>query len=60
MEKVVVTQTRSQIGRQPRVKDTLRALGLGSIGKTSELVLNPAVAGMVKRVAHLVSVKPAK
>lgn len=60
MDKVVVTQTRSQIGRQPRVRDTLKALGLGSIGKSKELVLNPAVAGMIKRVAHIVSVKPAK
>ncbi len=60
MKKVVVTQKRSQIGRHPRVKDTLKALGLGSIGKSSTLTVNPAVAGMIKKVAHLVSVEAAK
>jgi large subunit ribosomal protein L30 len=60
MEKVVVVQIRSHIGRNPSVKATLVALGLGAIGKKREVVLNPSVSGMIKKVAHLLSVTPAK
>ena len=60
MEKIIVTQIRSQIGRAPAVRGTLEALGLGSIGKTRELTLNPSVQGMVKKVAHLLKVSSVK
>lgn len=60
MNKVVVKQVRSKIGRNPVVVGTLQALGLGSIGKQKELVLNESVKGMIKKVSHLVEVTPVK
>ena len=55
--KIRVKQTRSACQRTQRAKDTLAALGLGRIGKVQELAFNPAVAGMVKKVRHLVPVE---
>ena len=60
MNKVVVKQVRSKIGRDPVVVGTLQALGLGGIGKQKEVVLNESVKGMLKRVSHLVEVTPVK
>ena len=58
MAKVKLTQIRSAIGQSPRHRGTLRALGLGKIGRTSEQdPANPAVAGMLRKVRHLVKVE---
>jgi large subunit ribosomal protein L30 len=55
-----ITQVRSAIGQSPRHRGTLRALGLGRIGKSSEQdIANPAIAGMLRKVAHLVKVEDA-
>jgi len=55
-----LTQVRSAIGESPRHRGTLRALGLGRIGKTAEQDGdNPAIAGMLRKVAHLVKVEDA-
>ena len=60
MPKVRLTQVRSAIGESPRHRGTLRALGLGRIGKTAEQDSdNPAIAGMLRKVAHLVKVDEA-
>lgn len=55
--KVIVKQTRSQIGRNQQVRDTLKALGLGRIGKEVEHELSPAVTGMIERVKQIVRVR---
>jgi large subunit ribosomal protein L30 len=60
MSKVIVKQTRSAIGRNPAVRDTLKAIGLGRIGKSCELTLNDSVKGMIKRVEYLLEVRPVK
>lgn len=60
MSKVRVRQVRSQIGRQPTTKRTLKAIGLGSIGKQRELTLNQSVQGMLDSVQHLIEVTPVK
>ena len=57
--KVIVKQIRSQIGRDDRVKDTLKALGLGRIGKEAQHELNPSVTGMIQRVKQVVRVRKA-
>jgi large subunit ribosomal protein L30 len=57
MAKVKVTQVRSQIGQSERHRGTLRALGLGRIGKTAEHDEGPVLAGMLRRVRHLVKVE---
>jgi len=55
--KLRVTQVRSQIGASPRHRGTLRALGLGKIGRTAEHAESPQLAGMLRRVRHLVRVE---
>jgi large subunit ribosomal protein L30 len=57
MAKLRVTQIRSQIGQSERHRGTLRALGLGRIGKTAEHDETPAIAGMLRKVRHLVKVE---
>ena len=59
MAKLKLTQVRSQIGQSHRHRGTLRALGLGKIGKTAEHDDNPAIAGMLRKVRHLVKVEDA-
>ena len=56
MAKVRVTQIRSQIGETQKHRGTLRALGLGRIGKTAEHDETPVLAGMLRKVRHLVKV----
>jgi large subunit ribosomal protein L30 len=51
-----VKQVRSAIGSKPKHRGTLRALGLGRIGKTATLPDRPEIRGMVARVVHLVEV----
>jgi len=56
--RVRLVQVRSAIGESPLHRGTLRALGLGKIGKTAEHdVENPVIAGMLRKVAHLVKVE---
>ncbi len=58
--KIRITQTRSQIGQSERHRGTLRALGLGKIGRSVEREESPALAGMLRKVRHLVKVEDAK
>ena len=51
-----VKQVRSAIGTKPRHRGTLRALGLGRIGRTNVLPDRPEVRGMIARVPHLIEV----
>ena len=57
MARVKLTQVRSQIGQSERHRGTLRALGLGRIGKTAEHDESPVLAGMLRKVRHLVKVE---
>jgi len=57
MAKLKITQTRSQIGETRKHRGTLRALGLGKIGRTAEHKEGPVVAGMLRKVRHLVKVE---
>ena len=59
MAKIRVTQVRSQIGQSQKHRGTLRALGLGRIGKTAEHDDGPVIAGMLRKVRHLVKVEDA-
>lgn len=56
---IVVSQVRSAIGSKPKHRSTLRALGLGRIGKSRRLPDRPEIRGMIARVPHLVTVEPA-
>ena len=54
-----ITQVRSTIGSKPKQRGTIRALGLGRIGRTVTHPDSPTVRGMISRVPHLVSVEEA-
>jgi large subunit ribosomal protein L30 len=60
MAKLRITQTRSSIGQSAKHRGTLRALGLGKIGRTAEHAESPQLAGMLRKVRHLVKVEDAK
>ena len=57
MAKVRVTQVKSRIGQSERHRGTLRALGLGRIGRSAEHEDSPVLAGMLRKVRHLVKVE---
>ena len=56
MAKLRITQVRSQIGETQKHRGTLRALGLGKIGRTVERDDSPEIVGMLRKVRHLVRV----
>lgn len=55
--KLEITLTRSLIGRPGDQRETVKALGLRKVNQTVEHQDNPAIRGMINKVAHLVSVK---
>jgi large subunit ribosomal protein L30 len=57
MSELKVTQVRSGIGSKPKTRGTLRALGLGRIGKSNTLPDRPEIRGMIARVPHLIEVE---
>jgi len=59
-KKVIVTQTRSSIGRSDKQKATLDGLGLRGIGQSREHALSPQVAGMIQKIDFLVKVEEVK
>lgn len=59
MAKIKITQVKSTIKRPKDQKATIVALGLGKINRTVEVENTPAIAGMVRKVNHLVKVEEA-
>lgn len=57
MAKVKIKLIRSQIGRSKDQKETLKALGLRKVNAERELELNPALEGMIRKVAHLLHIE---
>ena len=57
MANIQITQRRSDIGCPPAQRRTLRALGLGKIGRTVVRPDTADVRGMVERVKHLVDIE---
>lgn len=58
--KIRIQLIRSSIGRKPEQRATIKALGLGRVHSVVEHVENPAIAGMVASIAHLVAVEEIK
>jgi large subunit ribosomal protein L30 len=54
-EVIRIKLVRSPIGTTRRIRETLRGLGLTKVGRERELTCTPMVAGMLRRVAHLVT-----
>ena len=57
MTSLKVRQVRSGVGGKQNQRDTLRTLGLRRIGDESIREDRPEVRGMIKTVAHLVTVE---
>lgn len=57
MSKVRITQIKSTIDRPETQKRTIKALGLGKINRTVEKENSDAIAGMIRKVNHLVKVE---
>ena len=56
MSAVKISQVSSTNGTDPRQKATLRALGLGRIGKSVEREDSPQLQGQLRVVSHLIEV----
>ncbi|MCU0306621.1 MAG: 50S ribosomal protein L30 [Thermoleophilia bacterium] len=54
---VKVTQVRSEIGSTRRHRGTLRALGLGRIGRSAVHSDSPSLQGQLRKVSSLVRVE---
>ena len=59
MSAVKITQVRSGIGQSKQHNGTLRALGLGKIGRSVEQEEGAVLDGMLRKVRHLVKVEEA-
>ena len=57
MATIKITQTGSPIRREKSQRATLIGLGLNKMHKTVELTDTPDVRGMIRKVAHMVSVE---
>ena len=57
MATLKITQYKSANDANQRQRDTLRTLGLGKIGRTTERPDDPTVRGAIHTVRHLVRVE---
>jgi large subunit ribosomal protein L30 len=56
MATLVITQVKSSNGSNPKQRETLKTLGLGKIGRSSDREDNPSVRGLIDSVRHMVQV----
>lgn len=56
VDTIKVTLVKSGIGRDARIRQTLRGLGLTRLNKTVELKNTPSTRGMIRKVLFLVKV----
>ena len=57
MARVRITQVRSTIKRPKTQKLAIQSLGLGKINRSIELDYNPSIAGVIRKVEHLVRIE---
>jgi len=57
MSTLKITQVRSTIGQSKAHHGTIRALGLGKIGRSAQHKESPELTGQLRHVAHLVKVE---
>ncbi|HSQ42101.1 MAG TPA: 50S ribosomal protein L30 [Fibrobacteraceae bacterium] len=56
-KKIRITQVKGTVRTLPEHRANIAALGLHGIGTVTEKKLSPAIAGMLRRVRHLVKVE---
>ena len=57
MDTVRVTLLKSGIGRDKKIRETLKGLGLTRLHKTVVLNNTPAIRGMINKVSFMVKVE---
>jgi large subunit ribosomal protein L30 len=55
-EKIKVTLVRSGIGKNKKIRETLKGLGLTKLNRAVELENTPAIRGMINKVSFLVKI----
>ncbi|HAV43110.1 TPA: 50S ribosomal protein L30 [bacterium] len=60
MDKLKITLKKSRIGRIPKHRKTLDALGLRKMGQSVIRTDNPQIQGMIRQVNYLLEVEEAK
>ena len=56
MATLQITQVKSTNGANPQQRESLKTLGLGKIGRSTEREDHPTVRGLIHSVQHLVKV----
>ena len=54
---IKVTLVRSGIGKNKRIRETLKGLGVTKLNKTVTLKNTPAIRGMIHKVSFMVKVE---
>jgi len=54
---IKVTLVKSGIGKNKRIRETLKGLGLTKLNKTVNLKNTPAIRGMINKVSFMVKVE---
>jgi large subunit ribosomal protein L30 len=54
---IKITLVRSGIGKNKKVRDTLKGLGLTKLHKTVTLKNTPAIRGMIAKVSYMVNIE---
>ena len=57
MATLVITQVRSANGSSASQRASLKTLGLGKIGRSTERDDDPTVRGLIRSIQHLVEVR---
>lgn len=57
MAQVRITQVRSTIKRPKTQKLAIQSLGLGKINRSIVLDYNPSIAGVIRKVEHLIKIE---
>jgi large subunit ribosomal protein L30 len=56
MAKLLITQVKSSNGSSRKQHESLKSLGLGTIGRSTEREDHPTVRGLIHSIQHLVKV----
>jgi large subunit ribosomal protein L30 len=56
MAKLLITQVKSSNGSSRKQYESLKTLGLGKIGRSTEREDHPTVRGLIHSIRHLVEV----
>ena len=55
-DSIKVTLVKSGIGKDRKVRETLKGLGLNKLNKTVTLNNTPAIRGMINKVSYMVKI----